>query len=255
MQKSPSDEIERLLLDLKDDRRDIRSLAAYELGKHNDPRAVMPLVTALSDNDKFVRSWAAGALGKAGAAAVEPLLIVLEGSDAAIGYYAALALGEIGDLRAVPMLAQAIQKGDYDIRPSAANALNLLGDAAALPDRVLADASLTPMQRLRILDSLQDVAHTGEELNVHYTIPDVVAFCTERLQSEDASIRAGAKETLEAVRSSRPEVAAAVQSPQPDARSPLSATVAESSVPELEPLAAPDPGTRKRSLWSRLLGR
>jgi hypothetical protein len=250
LDKIEPDAIERLILELKDDRRDVRSRAAYELGKHSDPRAIVPLIGALSDNDKFVRSWAAGALGKAGPAAVDPLLAVLHANDAAVAYYAALALGEIGDLRAVPVLVKALSEGDYDIRPSAAGVLVGLGDETTLPARVLADPSLDATTREQILRSLRNVSYADDELKVRYSLPDVGELCRECLQSEDAAVRSGAEEVLEIMESST------IPEPQPPAEEPQPASQPFTQ-PEKEPVHAPETkeGSPKRSLWSRLTGR
>jgi len=261
MQKTPTDEIERLLLELKDDRRDVRSRAAYELGKHNDPRVILPLVAALSDNDKFVRSWAAGALGKAGPTAVGPLRTVLDGEDGSAAYYAAQALADLDDLRAVPRLAEAVKQGDWDIRSSAASALLKLGDAETLPERVLADTGLNPGQRLEILTSLRDVAHSDDEVQIHYAVPDITQLCAERLQSSDKNVRAGVKETLEALRTAQQRFEPA-PTPEGVAEPLIDAPVSPQTVPSAESLAAAPPVNEpttpdkpKRSLLSRLLGR
>jgi HEAT repeat protein len=249
------DEVGRLILDLQDDRRDIRSRAAYELGKHRDPRTVKPLVAALSDNDKFVRSWAAGALAKTGPKAVEPLLTVLEGPDATASYYAALALGELGDLRAIPMLAAAIRSGDWDIRPSAASALKSFGDGDSLPNRILADPDLTPRWRAEILLALCDVSHSDDEVQVRYHIPDLDAFCKEQSKSVDEKTRSGAVETLQALAArpgpeTKPERAA---EPPPDAPQPAPTEPAAQAA-KLPDVANPAPESRP-SLWDRLLGK
>lgn len=199
MEQSAPDEVERLVSDLKDDRRDIRSRAAYELGKHNDSRIIAPLTAALSDNDKFVRSWAAGSLGKAGARAVEPLVQVLEGSDTSVGYYAALALGDLGDLRAVPLLAAAVREGDWDIRSSAAETLERMGDAQSLPCCIVSESSLSAVQRLEILAALRDLTYSGDGVHIHYTFPDAAELCTELLHTGDDSVRKGASELLQSL--------------------------------------------------------
>jgi HEAT repeat protein len=257
------DEIDRLLTELKDDRRDVRSRAAYELGKHRDLRTVMPLIAALSDNDKFVRSWAAGALGKAGPPAVAPLLQVLDDPDAAIATAAALALAEIGDLRGVPLLTRALTEADWDVRPSAAAALASLGDADTLPDRVLSDPALSAADRLRILTAIADVAYTDDALQIRYRIPDLNEFCMDRSQAPDERLRGGAIQVLQALASSfepptgvspaqGPESAAPppgsdMASPEPSGRHPANDS------PEPDAASASD-GPR-RSLWDKLRGR
>jgi len=286
VEKPEQDEIERLILELKDDRRDVRSRAAYELGKHNDPRTLAPLIAVLSDNDKFVRSWAAGALAKAGPPAIPPLVEALGVADPAVGYYAALALGELGDLRAIPLLAQALREGDWDIRPSAACALAGLGDSATLPDRVLTEEGLTGADRASILIALREVAYTDDQVQIHISIPDVTEFCRQRSQSVDDAIRMGAVETLQAMESGTPPTArpatefaaepaeptgpsTAAPTPQPSAEPntwvsayrPAAESTSPASTPAVQPAeakptaATPDQEKPKRSLWERLTGR
>jgi HEAT repeat protein len=250
LEKPEPDATERLIIELKDDRRDVRSRAAYELGKHSDPRAIAPLIVALADNDKFVKSWAAGALGKAGPLAVEPLLSALTDKDPSVAYYAALALGEIGDLRSVPVLVKALSEGDYDIRPSAAGILAGLGDQVTLPSRVLSDSALNAADREEILHSLNNVNYSDEEQKICYCVPDVRELCRECLQSEDAQLRSGAAEVLQELESSRPPEP---QQPVVDPRvEPQPIVPAE---PEKSPTHASHKDAPKRSLWSRLTGR
>ena len=269
MDKPAPEEIERLILELKDDRRDVRSRAAYELGKHNDPRTLAPLAAALSDNDKCVRSWAAGALAKAGPPAIAPLLTAIEVSDPSVGYYAALALGELGDLRAVPLLAKALRDGDWDIRPSAASALAGLGDPSTLPDRILTEKGISGADRANILISLREVVYIDDQVQIHYNIPDVSDFCKQRSQSVDETIRKGAVEALQALDNAprsdtKPSASAAPNSialtpespsPSPEAISaPGSAVENQDASAERRP-AAPETEKAKRSLWDRLTGR
>ncbi len=252
------EEIERLLMELKDDRRDVRSRAAYELGKHPDPRALTPLIEALADNDKFVRSWAAGALGKAGEPAVAPLLEVLEGPDATVGYYAALALGQLGDVRAVPALANAIREGDWDIRPSAASALANLGDAKALPCRILADDRLSAQQRVESLAALQGVSYHDDEMQIQYELPDLAIFLTDAMASEDQRIRSGAEGALRALESARPGPAVDCEPVSPrieDLSEPPMGSPAEQEAVDAPRQLAANPDKPKRTLWSRLTGR
>ena len=262
MDKQAPDEIDRLILELQDDRRDVRSRAAYELGKLSDPRILAPLIAALSDQDKFVRSWAAGALAKAGPQAVEPLLAVLDTAEPTVGYYAALALGELGDLRAVPLLAKALHDGDWDIRPSAAGALAGLGDPTTLPDRVLTEKEITGADRVKILASLRAVAYTDDQVQIRYSLPDVAEFCRQRSQSTEDSIRIGAIETLQAmsgapVAADNPSLSISPESaeePLPSSASPTTAD-APAAVPAGSRPEAPETEKPKRSLWDRLTGR
>jgi len=71
--------------------------------------ALEPLIKALEDEEEYVRSSAAEALGEIGdKRAVEPLIKALEDDDKGVLYHAAYALGRIGDERAVEPLIKAL---------------------------------------------------------------------------------------------------------------------------------------------------
>ncbi len=82
----------------------VRQLITQALGAIGDPRAAKPLIVALRDSHAEVRSQAAFALTKLGAAAVEPLILALRHTDPAARWGAARVLGTIGDPRALPEL-------------------------------------------------------------------------------------------------------------------------------------------------------
>lgn len=80
------------------------------------PIAIAPLISALTDSERFVRAHAAGALGKIGdSRAVDSLLAMLKDEDTYARKCAARALGAIGEARCVESLLLA-----YDTGPSAA---------------------------------------------------------------------------------------------------------------------------------------
>jgi len=250
-----TDEIECLLQQLKDDRRDVRSKAAYELGKHPDPRTLEPLVAALCDNDKFVRSWAAGALGKAGSSAIDPLLRVLEMPDASVCYYAALALAELGDMRAIPTLSRALREGDWDIRPSAAQALAGFGDPESLPDRVLVDERLSPGERVTILEALKYVAYTDDDHQLHYALESVPEFCKERAQAGDEHVRRCAAETIQILENESANAEAGHSDEPITQPAPEPAIEHEQPISSAAAASGTTPDRPKRSLWDRLTGR
>jgi len=107
-------------------RRDGRRLAALGLGLMKDPRAVEPLIAALRDADRLVRSSAARALEDIGdRRAIEPLRALLGDEDEVVRYNAAEALGGLGaDARAaVPALEKALADPSELVRSGAARAL------------------------------------------------------------------------------------------------------------------------------------
>ena len=81
MNEEPAvDDIEEWLEKLKDQDEDwrVRCLAAEALGTLGDPRAIEPLIEALTDEYWDVGSSAAEALWKLGESAVEPLIGALK---------------------------------------------------------------------------------------------------------------------------------------------------------------------------------
>jgi bilin biosynthesis protein len=104
------------------------------LGELKNPRAVYPLVLTLHDEDRTVRDFSAGALGKIGdRRAVKPLIHALQ-SDDYLGtrMAAAEALGKIKDPQAVEPLINALKDTAPYVRQNAAVALEKLGDPRAL---------------------------------------------------------------------------------------------------------------------------
>lgn len=120
--------IEPLIQALKDENRYVRTKAAKALGNIGDARAIEPLIQALRDvND--VHREAAEALEKIGEPAVEPLIQALIDIDD-VHREAAEVLGMIGNRRAVEPLIQALK--DDRVRWEAAIALGKIGDARSV---------------------------------------------------------------------------------------------------------------------------
>jgi len=114
---------------LSDEDRDIRKDAASALGEIDDERAVEPLIKALSDDNWLVRSTAARVLGFfSDARAVESLIRALGDEHDDVRDDAASALGKIGDARAVVPLIKALGDEDRYVREAAKEALEKLAD-------------------------------------------------------------------------------------------------------------------------------
>ena len=131
------------------------------LGKLGDPRAVQPLIKALSADDKRVGRAAAKALGELGdprsvnrliqalragndlaawalgilgdQSAVEPLIVALGDRNSGVRDYAAIALANLGNERSVEPLIEALRRPEWTIRAAAADALVRLGEPAVEP--------------------------------------------------------------------------------------------------------------------------
>jgi HEAT repeat protein len=117
-----------------------RSWAAFALGVNRDPRAVVPLCSALGEKIDDVRIHAAGALNsftihnilKVGGSAVDPLCAALTDTNDAVRIEAAEALRRIADARAVEPLCRALRDRNKRVRQEAAGALCRVGDARAV---------------------------------------------------------------------------------------------------------------------------
>ena len=124
---------------LVDENKDVRRYAALALGNIGDKRAVKPLITALVDEDWVVRGGAALALGDIGdKRAVEPLITALVDEDWLVRENAADALGKIGDKRAVEPLITALGDGEASVRWYAAEALGQICDERAVEPLITA---------------------------------------------------------------------------------------------------------------------
>lgn len=127
-----------LLVSLRDQDPDLRSVAAKSLGELGDKQAVQTLITALSEDENVeVRVAAAYALGLLGDnQAVEPLVSVLSdrSQEPRVRGMAAEALSDIKDSRAVSPLIAALTDVSVEVRFWATFALGELGDPQALPE-------------------------------------------------------------------------------------------------------------------------
>ncbi|MBL7134198.1 MAG: HEAT repeat domain-containing protein, partial [Phycisphaerae bacterium] len=87
------------------------------LGLSKDPRVVVPLIEALSDDDSDVRKAAAKALGRlSDKRAVKPLVKALSDDEYYVRGAAAKALGQLGDKRAVVPLIEALADDNSRVR-------------------------------------------------------------------------------------------------------------------------------------------
>lgn len=110
-----------------------RYLAARALGQIGDEAesAVPTLLTALRDDDMFLRAGITGALIKIGAPAVPGLTRALFDSSSAVKRAACKALGRIGSERCVPALINALHDSNAGVRRLAREALERIDSPAA----------------------------------------------------------------------------------------------------------------------------
>ncbi len=104
--------------------------AAKQLGSLGDPRAVEPLVAALTGNDVHVERAAAEALARLGSPRVAERLIAKLGTKPYPYVLRRVAelLGQLGDLRAVEPLVSALANEDCGVRRATVAALAQLGE-------------------------------------------------------------------------------------------------------------------------------
>ena len=110
-----------------------RYLAAKALGEIGDEAeaAVPTLLSALRDNDMFLRAGITGALIKIGYPAVPGLTKALFDQNRAVRRAACKALGKIGSERAVPALIYSLNDGNAGVRKFAREALERIDTPAA----------------------------------------------------------------------------------------------------------------------------
>jgi HEAT repeat protein len=135
---------------------DVREIALRALARIADPRAVEPLIAALSSADPWLTARIADILTRHGDAAVDPLITLLTVSSPHAGRaWAANVLGEVRAPRAFPALVRALNDPHDEVRGKAATALGRLGDRRAinhLLEHLLTDPA--PFVRVRIAFTL-----------------------------------------------------------------------------------------------------
>lgn len=139
------------------DRREAAQGLVEEVGPKST-KAIKPLIKALNDKDRFVRRFAAQALGKIGSAASEavPALERMLQDDRSVRPAALLALSKMGP-SAVPALARAAGKGNAeDVQEQAIDALAAAGKAGLQPLlNVIGDNAVSGTLRRKALASVQ----------------------------------------------------------------------------------------------------
>jgi HEAT repeat protein len=135
---------------------DVREIALRALARIADPRAVAPLVAALSSADTWLSARIADILTHHGDAAVDPAIELLSHAPGQPARpWAANVLGEIRAQRAFPALVRGLSDSDEEVRGRSATALGRLGDQRAighLLEHLLTDPA--PFVRARIASTL-----------------------------------------------------------------------------------------------------
>lgn len=124
--------VQPLITALHDESEDVRTVAARSLAAIGRPEAVHALATALGDQSRWTASRVAADLVEMGSFAVPTLLEIVGGEKKEAAVSAVRVLGEIRDPRAVPSLAEILQRsGDLNMRAQAARALGKIASLQA----------------------------------------------------------------------------------------------------------------------------
>jgi len=93
-----------------------------KIGNEDSLEALLPLI---NDDDLFIKSWIALALGKVeNISDISPFIEMLEDSDPKIRIAAAKALGQLGDKSVLNSLANSLWDDDWAVRKEIEVALN-----------------------------------------------------------------------------------------------------------------------------------
>jgi HEAT repeat protein len=118
--------MERTIQELNDKTKPERWTSVVTLGEFGEP-AIEYLHHALGDDNKWVRYFAANALGNIGnRSSVDPLVRLLLDEDQDVRWVTAAALGTIGDPRAVNALRQAYNSDNAFVKLFIEEALDKL---------------------------------------------------------------------------------------------------------------------------------
>lgn len=149
------------------------------------------MITALGDEDKFMRGNAAEALGKIGdGSAVEPLITALGDEYAPMRWYAAEALGRIGDERAVEPLIIALGDEHKVVRSWTATALGKISDGRAVEPLITTLGDEYALVRWAAAESLGEIGD-----------PRAIPALEKAITDSDEDVRKHAKEALDTIKS------------------------------------------------------
>lgn len=176
---------------LKDEDWAIRQEAAGLLGTFKDPRAVVPLVALLRDQDRSVREAAIEALRSIGAPAVEVVGACLIEPDLSVQESASAILATIADERVLIPLIMALRSGNWIVRMHVAKALGRVRNTDAVEP-------LIPLLQDKVKAVREEAAAAMAAIG-DAAIPSLL----KALQHEDWLVRLHAVESLGKAQSKR----------------------------------------------------
>ena len=179
-----TDSVTEQIAALRDEDWGIREDAATALGESRDPRGVCPLIEALRDSDRAVKTAAAAALTAIGGPAVEDLSFCLQDPDLSVQEAAASVLSAIADERALEPLHAALLSQDWVVRMHAARAVGRLGNPTSVETLGLLLQDTVPAVRDEAIEALVSIGESA------------VAPLVEALAHQDWRIRLRATEAL-----------------------------------------------------------
>lgn len=169
---------------LRDEDWGVREDAALALGESCDPRGVRPLIDALRDTDRAVRTAATTALLSIGEPAVVDLGSCLRDPELSVQEAAASILSSIADERVIDPLMSALLSEDWVVRMHAAQAIGRLAYSQAVDTLVLLLQDKVPAVRDEAMSALKAI---GEK---------AVSPLLTALEDKDWRVRLKATEAL-----------------------------------------------------------
>ena len=158
-----ADSVAEHIAALKDEDWGIREDAATALGESRDPRGVNPLIEALRDSDRAVKTAATSALTAIGAPAVVDLSYCLQDPDLSVQEAAASILSEIADERVLEPLQSALLSQDWVVRMHAARAVGRLGNTGSVETLILLLQDKVPAVRDEAIAALVSMGESAVE--------------------------------------------------------------------------------------------
>lgn len=158
-----ADSVAEHIAALKDEDWGIREDAAIALGESLDPRGVCPLIEALRDSDRAVKTAATSALTAIGGPAVVDLSYCLQDPDLSVQEAAASILSTIADERVLEPLHAALLSQDWVVRMHAARAVGRLGNPRSVETLVLLLQDKVPAVRDEAVAALGSLGESAVE--------------------------------------------------------------------------------------------